>query len=310
MLYLITINYNNSHYTIDLLKSLSHIKTSFRLILVDNASVTEDFNRLSTFIKQGIDSSKYTDDSSRFLNDSSKQFLLVRENMNLGFSAGNNAGIRIAQEQVDFEAVALLNNDTEVDPFFLDEIQKFRNQNEFADLIGCRIFYANQRDVLLYDGGTYYKHSCRAKHLHMNMKLAEFKSSNLPRPTGFITGCFMYISKNSINKIGLLDENLFMYNEDLEYCIRAHKMGLKLYYVPTAVIYHKITSISSPFSIYWAARNRFKVAKKHTNTFDFSYTIIFYLLSRIPRFIIWFSKGRTDLIKAQIKGMMHGLNKK
>jgi len=307
MLYLITINYNNSPFTIDLLKSLSYVKTSFRLILVDNASAVEDFNSLSTFVKQGEDSSKYTEDSTRFLNDPSKQFLLVRENKNLGFSAGNNAGIRIAQQQADFEAVALLNNDTEVDPFFLDEILQFRKQNELADLIGCRIFYANQRDVLLYDGGTYYKHSCRAKHLHMNRRLTEIQTSDLPHQTGFITGCFMYISKNCIDKIGLLDETLFMYNEDLEYCIRAHKMGLKLYYVPKAVIYHKISSISSPFSIYWAARNRFKVAKKHTNTFDFSYTLVFYLLSRIPRFMIWLSKGRIDLIKAQMRGLMHGL---
>src|SRR5665647_241089 len=251
MLYLITINYNNSSFTIDLLKSLSHVKTSFRLILVDNASSIEDFDNLSTFIKQVEDSSKYTEDSTRFLNDPSKQFLLVRENKNLGFSAGNNVGIRIAQQQADFEAVALLNNDTEVDPFFLDEILQFRKQNELADLIGCRIFYANQRDVLLYDGGTYYKHSCRAKHLHMNRRLTEIQTSDLPHQTGFITGCFMYISKNCIDKIGLLDETLFMYNEDLEYCIRAHKMGLKLYYVPNAVIYHKISSISSPFSIYW-----------------------------------------------------------
>lgn len=307
MLYLITINYNNSPYTIDLLKSLSHVKTSFRLILVDNASATEDYNSLSKFFKLGENSSKYTEDSTRFLNDSSKQFLLIRENENLGFSAGNNVGIRIAQQQADFEGVALLNNDTEVDPFFLDEILHYRDQNERADLMGCRIFYANQSDVLWYDGGVYYKHSCRAKHLHMNKTLAEIQSSNLPCPTGFITGCFMYISKNSIDKIGLLDETLFMYNEDLEYCIRAHKMGLKLYYVPTAVIWHKITPVSSPFSLYWGARNRFKVAKKHSSSFDFAYTLVFYLLSRIPRFIIWLSKGRTDLIKAQIKGLGHGL---
>lgn len=307
MLYLITINYNNSPFTIDLLKSLSHVKTSFRLILVDNASSIEDFDNLSTFFKQVEDSSKYTEDSNCFLNDSSKQFLLVRENENLGFSAGNNAGIRIAQKQADFEGVALLNNDTEVDPFFLDEILHYRDQNECADLMGCRIFYANQSDVLWYDGGIYYKHSCRAKHLHMNKTLAEIRSSNLPCPTGFITGCFIYISKNCIEKIGLLDETLFMYNEDLEYCIRAHKMGLKLYHVPTAVIWHKIAPISSPFSLYWGARNRFKVAKKHASSFDFAYTLVFYLLSRIPRFIIWLSKGRTDLIKAQIKGLGHGL---
>jgi len=307
MLYLITINYNNSFFTIDLLKSLSHVKTSYRLILVDNASATKDFNNLSTYFKQVEDVSKYTEDSTIFLNDSSKQFLLIRENKNLGFSAGNNVGIRIAQKQADFEAVALLNNDTEVDPFFLDEIIQFRNQNELVDLIGCRIFYANQSDVLWYDGGTYYKHSCRAKHLHMNKSLAEVKSSTLPRQTGFITGCFMYISKNCIDKIGLLDETLFMYNEDLEYCIRAQKMGLKLYIVPTAVIWHKISPTSSPFSIYWGARNRFKVAKKHSSTFDFAYTFVFYLLSRVPRFVIWLSKGRIDLIKAQIKGMLEGL---
>lgn len=310
MLYLITINYNNSPYTLDLLKSLSQVKTRFRLILVDNASATEDFEKLSTFFKHGAESSKYTEEANCFLNDSSKQFLLVRENENRGFSAGNNAGIRIAQKQADFDGVALINNDTEVDPNFLEEVLHYRDQNKSADLIGCRIFYANPSDLLWYDGGTYYKHSCRAKHLHMNKNLAEIQSSNLPCPTGFITGCFMYISKHCIDKIGLLDENLFMYNEDLEYCIRAQKMDLQLYHVPSAVIWHKISPVSSPFSLYWGARNRFKVAKKHSSSFDYAYTLAFYLLTRIPRFAVWLSKGRIDLINAQLRGMRHGLANK
>lgn len=310
MIYLITVNYNTGSYTIEFLNSLRAVKTDFRLIIVDNCSKTEDYNLLKDFIRKPEESNRITESVELFTKDAGWQMLLIRSEVNGGWSAGNNIGIRLAMEQPDFDSIALINNDTEVEPSFLDEILSFRKSNASADLIGCRILYANPSNVIWFDGGQYHKHSCRANHIHENKTLDEVGSSKEPRQTGFITGCFTYISKKCLDKIGLLDEDLFMYNEDLEYCIRAHKKGLKLYHVPSAVIWHKIIPTSSVFATYWGARNKFRVARKHSNVFDRVYMVLLYVVARIPRFLNWLTKGRTDLIKAQTKGMFDGLFKK
>jgi len=313
MTYLITINYNSSQHTIEFLESLEQVKTDFRLIIVDNGSTIKDFRLLKKYI-ENKDQAKYADkDSGNYQFNTQASIILIREEENLGFAGGNNKGIQIASNQADFEGVALINNDTFVDPGFLEEIQNFRKQNDMADLIGCRIFFENPKDIIFYDGGKFYKHTTRAVHINENKNISQITTTNVPCQTGFITGCFMYISKNCIDKIGLLNESLFMYNEDLEYCIRAQKNGLSLYYVPTAIIWHKVSARvgakSSCFSAYWGARNRFKVSKIHSSAIDQTMTFIFYVMTRIPRFFSWLLKGRSDLIKAQIKGMIDGLKK-
>jgi len=311
MTYLITLNYNSSQYTIDFLESLENVKTDYRLIVVDNCSNSEDFKRL----KKNIDTkaqAKYIDqDASNFIFEAQTKIILIREEVNRGFSAGNNQGIRIACKQADFDGIVLINNDTFVEPGFLNEILKFRKLKASADLIGCRILFDEPNDLIWYDGGKYYKHTARAIHINENKYISEIDSSTEPRQTGFITGCFMYISKHCIERIGLLDESLFMYNEDMEYCVRASKNGLHLYQVPTAVIWHRISTRSgmktSCFAAYWGARNKFKVSRMHLNFVDQAYTLILYVLTRIPRFLSWLVHGRTDLIKAQTKGLIDGL---
>lgn len=310
MTYLISLNYNNSQLTIEFLESLRPVKTEFRLILVDNHSTIEDFEVLRSFIEKDNQSQFIPQEIEYYRFDKQIRTLLVREDKNLGFAAGNNRGIEIARNQQDFEAVVLINNDTEVDPHFLDEILNFRKQNEAADLIGCRIFFDAPKNVLWYDGGKYYKHTCRAEHINENKHVSQVQALITPQKTTFITGCFMYISKRCLDRIGLLNDTFFMYNEDLEYCIRAMKNGLSLYYVPTAIIRHKIKPVSSAFSTYWGARNRFKLAKLHSSKIDQLITFAFYIFTRFPRFAVWFKEGRTELIKAQLKGMIDGLKNK
>jgi Predicted glycosyltransferases len=313
MTYLVTLNYNNSQDTIEFLTSLEQVKTNYRLIIVDNKSTAENFEVLRRYIENKKQARFIDRDADNFRFVPQVRIILIREEKNLGFAGGNNQGIQIAYKQADFEGVVLINNDTLVDPEFLDEIQNYRKQNKSADLIGCRIFFEDPKDVIWYDGGKYYRHFTRAVHINENKNIAEIPANNKPHQTGFITGCFMYISKYCIDKIGLLDESLFMYNEDLEYCIRATKKGLSLYYVPTAVVWHKINARTggklSCFSAYWGARNRFRVSKLHSNLVDRFLTFIFYVLTRMPKFILWLFQRRTDLVKAQTKGMIEGLRK-
>lgn len=307
MTYLISLNYNTSQLTIEFLQSLDLVESAYKLILVDNQSTSEDFEHLKEYVENHDRGFYLAENVENYTFDGQTTILLIRESVNLGYSAGNNHGIRIAQNQNDFEAAVLINNDTEVEPDFLDEVLNFRRTNASADLIGCRIFYHSSENILWYDGGQYYKHTTRAIHINENKDVRRVKSSMVPQKTTFITGCFMYISKHCLDVCGLLDERFFMYNEDLEYCIRAKKKGLSLYYVPSAIIRHKINHTSSAFSTYWGAKNRFLLSKLHSSLFDQVITVLFYLATRIIVYSKWLCKGRKDLVKAQIKGMLDGL---
>lgn len=313
MTYLVTVNYNNSKDTKELLESLEIVKTEFRIIVVDNYSNEDDYNSLKRYLEDKGSIICESLDHEDIMFEGNSKFLLLRNSKNLGFAGGNNVAIRIAQKQADFEAVALINNDTVVDPGFLDEILRFRRENIRADIIGCRIFYDTPNEVIWYDGGKYFRHTTRAVHINENRRISDIRIDDSPRRTEFITGCFMYISKHCIDTIGLLDESLFMYDEDLEYCIRAIEKGLRLYCVPKAVIWHKLSfrtgSNSSCYPAYMGARNRFLISRKHSNVCDRAITIIFYIFSRFPRFLLWSIKGRTDLARAQVKGMIDGLTK-
>jgi GT2 family glycosyltransferase len=306
MIYLIALNYNSSRLTIEFLESLTKVPTPYRLILVDNQSQDSDFERLSAYLKERFPEMEVSNEA-QFTSDPQQRVLLIREPVNLGFAAGNNRGIRTALEQKDMEAVLLINNDTEVSPDFLEELLACRKAHPNVDLMGCRIFYAAAPDTLWYDGGRFYRHSTRSAHIHQDRTLKEVEASVLPHPTEFITGCCLYVSRACLDTIGLLDESLFMYNEDLEYCIRAQKAGLRLFHVPSAVIWHKVSSEPSPFSAYWGAKNRFRVSRLHASFSDRIFTFVFYILTRIPIFTRWLLAGKTSLILAQMKGFRDGL---
>jgi GT2 family glycosyltransferase len=291
---------------------LDCVETVFRIILIDNYSVPEDFKVLMEYVKTTTQAQLVLTSIDEFDFDFHSRIILVKGSSNVGFAAGNNLGIRIAQKQKDFDGVVLLNNDTIVHPKFLDEILNYKDLNAEANLIGGRIFLYGKRDTIWYDGGKLNKSILRATHINQNKKISQISSNKTPNKTQFITGCLLYISKSCLNNIGLLNESLFMYCEDLEYCLRAKNNGLLLVQVPTSIIWHKVGASSSKktssFAAYWGARNRIRVSQLHQKFWGKLLTLSFFVATRIPRFFIWLLNGNSGNIKAQIKGIADGLS--
>jgi GT2 family glycosyltransferase len=125
----------------------------------------------------------------------------------------------------------------------------------------------------------------------------------------FASGCCMMIKANTFKVVGLLDEDYFMYCEDTEFCIRLLKNGIRIKYIPTAKLWHKVSQSTggsdSAFSTYYMTRNRLNYIKKYCN--EFSWTAYpFSLLTRYIRMITCkdkkkkqaFRQGIHDHIKA------------
>lgn len=160
---------------------------------------------------------------------------------NRGFSAGCNLGIRRALKN-GAAALLLLNQDTVVEKGFLGPL--LANPEEIV----APIIKFKRRGKWIYDcGGKINWWLGRTKHIE--------KLSIIPaRPAGgnfqflipdYVSGCAMLIRRKVLEKIGLLDEQYFLYFEDVDFCLRASRAGFKIAVEPKSVIIHKLSEKKS-----------------------------------------------------------------
>jgi len=163
---------------------------------------------------------------------------IIRNEENIGFGRANNVGIDWAIENIDFEYLLLLNNDTIITENSLTRLTSHFDKPDVG-IATCRIMYDHDRKLVWYGGGV----------INFNRgwpKIADFNShptengSLLSKEVEFASGCLMMFSKNSIQKIKGFDNRFFMYIEDLELSIRCNKLGFKIWYDGSAEIYHKV----------------------------------------------------------------------
>ncbi|MFH1736022.1 MAG: glycosyltransferase family 2 protein [bacterium] len=214
----IVVNWNRRDDTLDCLSSISEITYhQFRVILVDNAS---------------------KDGSSDAVRSKFPEVKLIQADKNLRFAGGNNLGLRDVLDHGD-EFCLLLNNDTTVEPDFLDKLIETAQSDQRIGLVGPKILYHSRPDVIWFAGGVLKPAWGYVR--HFGLRQQDRGDFDLRRGVSFLTGCCLLIRRKLIEEIGLLDEDFYLYSEDADYCLRAVKAGYKLIYEPKARIYHKVS---------------------------------------------------------------------
>lgn len=187
---------------------------------------------------QSIERDLYTGLRVIVVNNSSEEFsckdkdelIVVNPNENRGYAAACNTGILKAQE-LGINNFILCNNDVvftkDFFSIFLPRVQEI----EHPVIVSPKINLMNKPNSVWYAGGKINKFKMKGIHItsHYNIDFIETK---------FISGCCFYISKNAFKILGLLDDNYFLYDEDLDYCLRAHIKGVKLFVDLSITIYH------------------------------------------------------------------------
>lgn len=244
---IILVNFNGSRDTIECIDSLKKMTyCNYRIIAVDNNSSDDSLEKLR-------EKKKKTD------------FELLELKENRGFSAGNNAGIRLALE-IGVEYILLLNNDTLAEQDFLKNLMEAVSHIPENSVTTGTIFYAGDREKIWYAGGSFNWKTAKVSHTGMGRP---FEAGNGLGEVTFISGCCMCIPAVVIQKIGFLDESYFLYEEDVDYCCRLMENGVRLYYIPSAVLYHKVSSSTSKVkkmsgtTQYYMVRNKYVFIKKH-----------------------------------------------
>lgn len=274
----VVVTWNRKNDLIECIESLKKITYSnYEMIIVDNGS---------------------TDGTAGLVIDSYPGIECIETGSNLGFSAGNNVGIKRAIEK-GADYLLLLNDDTVVDPRFLDELVDGCEKDAQVGIAGPKIYCFDDP-----------KRLWAAADLKNIGKLDEGQEDKTEEVT-FVVGCAWLIRKDAIDRIGLLDEDLFLYGEEDEYCARAEYAGYKMLFLPRSVIWHKANvqcEHLKPYQVYYNCRNSLLVRRKKFNGLRFYVSVVRYLFVIVPLYTLRHVRhGRYYLIGPIYEGLKDGI---
>jgi GT2 family glycosyltransferase len=197
---------------------------------------------------------------------------LIVNDDNLGYVGGNNVGIRYALER-RFDYIFILNSDTKITPTVLSELVRVMQSDPRIAITGAKNLCF---DSPAFTWGKYgvLNWGPMLVRTHGRFRLDYPEPS--PQDVDWIIGNGCMMSRDALEKVGIFDEAFFQVNEDVDWCMRARKLGYRIVYVDSAAIYHKGASsadLSKPvvFSYgYFLGRNAILFARKHATVLQWA----------------------------------------
>jgi len=270
---IIILNYNFGRLLINCVESVYKTDyANYEIILVDNAS---------------------TDKSHKLCKEKFPDIILIENEKNLGYCAGNNIGIRKANG----EFLVILNPDVIVNENWLKEF--FYAYQKNGDALYQPKLVTLDDDSRINSAGN----MIQTFGFGFSMGKGEKDSDlyNEPRQIGFASGACLFISKNLMEKIGYFEPFLFSYNDDMDFGWRALKMGRKSCYVPSVVIKHSENSTKklNPKKFYFLERNRHYCILTHYSKKSFMKLLPSLIIIEVIVLLFFLSKG---LIRQKLRG--------
>lgn len=262
----ITLNWNGKHLTDECLHSLLQIDyPEYEIIVVDNGS---------------------RDNSFPYLENKYPQVTFIKNKTNRGFAEGNNIGIRHAQKK-GICYFFLINNDTIVDKYILQELMTVALKNPKIIIVGPKIYNYYNKNIIESAGGDY--SIAKSKNYQIGYGEEDKGQHDKDKQVNFTSGCAMLV-KNTIIKDWLFNPSYFAYFEDTDLCHRVLQQGNQIWYAHKAKIWHKVSASTggykNPISTYLFTKNRIKFVFSTNNwqkLIFFPYFIGFY----IPAFTLY-----------------------
>lgn len=204
-----------------------------------------------------------TDDSVEMIEARFPWVRLIKSPENLGFAKGNNVAIRRCQGRY----IALVNPDVIVLPGCLDALADFLDENPKVGNVGPRVFNPDMsQQSTCRRFPTLWNNFCSATALATTFTKSRifagehmwFFPHDRTLAVDVIVGCFSMIRHETFDEVGLLDEGLFMYGDDVDWCRRCWKAGWQVVFYPGARAIHDRGKITAPYPV------RFAVAQQRS----------------------------------------------
>lgn len=271
--YIIIVTFNDLKYPLKCLASLEKIKKArltIKTLVIDNAS------------------SKF---NLQILKKKFPKIILIENEENLGFARANNLGIRKAlAKRADF--VLLLNPDTKVssDKKFLNKLITVVLADKKAGVLGPCIQHRVRKKTFYDYGGRVNLKLARAWHINKTKYL-----KNKVYERDFVSGACLLVKREVFEKAGLFDPDYFLYLEDVDFCLRAKRVGCKILNVSSSKIYHYGgTSLSESKKILYSFLSTIHFTLKWTpliyKPISIIYNFLFYSYLLASFFIKWLLK--------------------
>jgi GT2 family glycosyltransferase len=285
---IITLNWNTTAVTCEFLTSIKEQNTykNIEVIVVDNAS---DQNP-TTAIQSIFPSAK-----------------IIINKKNLGFSAGNNIGIKAAGGKYLF----IVNNDTEFTPLLIESLLNVFQTNPDAGIVCPKFHYFFNKGVIEYAGYRPVNIFTGRNGMIGNGENDKGQYDRLSK-TNYAHGGAMMVSQTAIENVGLLPELFFLYYEELDWSVKFKKKGYSIYFQPEALIYHKesmSTGKTNPLKTFYLTRNRILFMRRNMPAHGFSVFVIYFVLFTVPKnSLVFLLKRQTKHLKSFWKGIWWHFN--
>jgi hypothetical protein len=230
----IVVNWNGREVTIECLASLARATyPAMRVVLVDNAS---------------------SDGSAEVIRARFPEVDVLVMPANLRFAGGNNAGMRHALG-TGAEYLVLLNNDTIVDPGFIEPLVAQMQADRHTGMVAPKIYYHADAGRIWFAGGVISMWTGTMR--HKGIREVDRGQYDTPADIDYATGCCVMVRSDIVRQVGMLDESFFIYGEDADWSMRVWGAGYRVVYEPSSKVWHKISVTSGGHLSAFKLRNKF-----------------------------------------------------
>jgi GT2 family glycosyltransferase len=287
---IITLNWNTTDITCDFLRSIKEQNRyePVEVIVVDNAS-REDPTRSFEAAYPGVQ--------------------VIRNSANLGFSGGNNAGIRAANGEYLF----IVNNDTEFTPGLLEGLLEIFSDYPDAGMASPKFHYFFAKGTIEYAGYAAVN-PFTGRNGMIGCRELDEGQYDVVRPTHYVHGGAMMVPRRIVEEVGMMPEQYFLYYEEFDWSEQIKRKGYRIYYQPRSLIYHKesmTTGKSSPLKTYYLTRNRLLFMRRNMPWLTRLVFTFYFILLTIPKNTVqYLYKGQLEHLRSFWRGIFSQFNAK
>ncbi len=243
--FIIILNWENAPDTVECLDSVFKLKSDdYQVVVCDNASKDGSKAVIVDWLTQHKHSIQVVDESGldSFTSPVGAEVVFIGNEQNYGYAGGNNRGLRYALVAgTDQDFVWIINNDTTFDPEALNKLLEEAARRPEIGFFGSTILdFSNHSKIQTQGGDRFYPWFGMSRHIGEGRNLEDqFPQAVVESRMGYVVGASVFVRLATVAKIGLMEEGYFLYFEEVDWATRARRMGIKLGYAPTSLIYHK-----------------------------------------------------------------------
>jgi len=237
----VILNWRSPIDTIKTVKALiSSNQYPMNIIIVDNASgdssldiIEKELSSLEIYITR-LDQNMNTAIESKEKDD---QIILIQNKNNLGYAGGNNIGIKTAIHKFQAKYVLIVNTDARPkDKAIQKLVETMEINTDAAFCTGVLVYPGEENKVQCIGGGSYYPLLGRSRLLGKGKNVHDIKKADIK--IDYLMGACLLVRTDAILDFGLMDEDYFLYAEEMDWQRHAKNAGWKLIVCKDAIIEH------------------------------------------------------------------------